>query len=102
MDATIVFPNQLFKRSPALSRKRKIFNLTNDFEYPEDGPTQIYLIDKPGVTQSVIYMGHKSNKFDIDGEYFKSRVMNYPFGGGASARLFLNLREDKGYMCRKN
>lgn len=72
-------------------------NLTNDFEYPEDGPTQIYLIDKPGVTQSVIYMGHKSNKFDIDGEYFKSRVMNYPFGGGASARLFLNLREDKGY-----
>ena len=78
------------------NRKNKI-NLTNDFEYPEDGPTQIYLIDKPGVTQSVIYMGHKSNKFDIDGEYFKSRVMNYPFGGGASTRLFLNLREDKGY-----
>ena len=28
---------------------------------------------------------------------FKSKIMNYPLGGGASARLFLNLREDKGY-----
>tara|TARA_A100001037_G_scaffold289933_1_gene302223 strand:- start:316 stop:900 length:585 start_codon:yes stop_codon:yes gene_type:complete len=42
-------------------------------------------------------MGHKSNKYDVDGDYYKSRIMNYPLGGGASARLFLNLREDKGY-----
>ena len=42
-------------------------------------------------------MGHKSNKYDVDGEHFKSRIMNYPLGSGASARLFLNLREDKGY-----
>ena len=39
MDATIVFPNQLFKSSPALSRKRKIFILQDplffsDTEYP--------------------------------------------------------------------
>jgi len=66
-------------------------------EFPLDAPTQIYLVDKPGATQSVIFMGHKSNKFDVDGEYFKSTIMNYPLGGGASARLFLNLREDKGY-----
>ena len=25
------------------------------------------------------------------------RIMNYPLGAGAKARLFLNLREDKGY-----
>jgi len=39
LDATIVFPNQLFKSSPALSRKRKIFILQDplffsDTEYP--------------------------------------------------------------------
>ena len=45
----------------------------------------------------VILMGHKSNKYDVDGVYFKSKIMNYSLGGGASARLFLNLREDKGY-----
>ena len=78
-------------------KNKENFDIPNKFEYPEDGPTQIYLIDKPGATQSVIYMGHKSNKYDVDGEYFKSRIMNYPLGGGASARLFLNLREDKGY-----
>ncbi len=78
-------------------KNKESFEILNKFEYPEDGPTQIYLIDKPGATQSVIYMGHKSNKYDVDGEYFKSRIMNYPLGSGASARLFLNLREDKGY-----
>ena len=39
LDATIVFPNQLFKSSPALSKKRKIFILQDplffsDTEYP--------------------------------------------------------------------
>ena len=67
------------------------------FEFPEDKETQIYLIDKPGSSQSVIYLGHKSNKYDANGEFYKSKIMNYSLGGGASARLFLNLREDKGY-----
>ncbi len=78
-------------------KNKENFVIPENFEYPADGPTQIYIIDKPGATQSVIYMGHKSNKFDVDGEYFKSRIMNYPLGSGASGRLFLNLREDKGY-----
>ena len=42
-------------------------------------------------------MGHKSNNYDADGEFFKSQIMNKSLGGGASGRLFLNLREDKGY-----
>tara|TARA_B100000902_G_scaffold396682_1_gene458369 strand:+ start:2678 stop:5554 length:2877 start_codon:yes stop_codon:yes gene_type:complete len=77
--------------------KSNDFSIQNDFTFPEDKKTEIYLIDKPGAAQSVIFMGHKSHKYDVDGEYFKSRVMNYPLGSGASARLFLNLREDKGY-----
>ena len=75
----------------------KTVEIPSNFSLPKDNETQIYLLDKPGATQSVIYMGHKSHKFDIDGDYFKSRVMNYSLGSGASARLFLNLREDKGY-----
>ncbi len=69
----------------------------DDFEYPEDNVTQIYLIDKEGSSQSNIFLGHKADKFDVAGDYFKSKIMNYPLGGGASGRLFLNLREDKGF-----
>ena len=68
-----------------------------DFTFPESKPTQIYLLDKEGSSQSLIMMGHISDKFDVTGDHFKSKVMNFPFGSGASGRLFLNLREDKGY-----
>tara|TARA_B110000008_G_scaffold239784_1_gene246702 strand:- start:18318 stop:21176 length:2859 start_codon:yes stop_codon:yes gene_type:complete len=68
-----------------------------DFEYPAELETQIYLIDKEGSSQSNIFLGHKADKFDVAGDHFKSNIMNYPLGGGASGRLFLNLREDKGY-----
>ena len=42
-------------------------------------------------------MGHKSDLYDVSGDHYKSKIVNYPLGGGASGRLFLNLREDKGY-----
>lgn len=32
-----------------------------------------------------------------DEDYISSRLLDYIFGGGGSSRLFLNLREDKGY-----
>ncbi|MBC8464201.1 MAG: insulinase family protein [Bacteroidetes bacterium] len=56
----------------------------------------IYLVHKPG-PQSIIVMGHHGSKFDVDGEHFKTDVMNYAFGGAFNSRLNLNLREDKGY-----
>jgi zinc protease len=56
----------------------------------------IYLVHKPG-PQSVIRIGHHGPKYDINGDYFQSRVMNYAFGGAFNSRLNLNLREDKGY-----
>ena len=77
--------------------QNKNISLPNSFEFPEDNTTQIYLIDKEGSSQSFILMGHKSNTYDANGEHFKSQVMNKSLGGGASGRLFLNLREDKGY-----
>jgi zinc protease len=47
-------------------------------------------------------MGHLSDKYDVDGDYFKSQIMNYPLGGGMSGRFFLNLREDKGWTYGAN
>ena len=72
-------------------------SIPSKFDFPEDDVTQIYLIDKEGASQSFIIMGHKSDTYDVDGEFFKSQIMNQSLGGGASGRLFLNLREDKGF-----
>jgi zinc protease len=57
---------------------------------------KIFLIDRPDSVQSTIVMGNIA----IDRrspDYVPLVVMDSIVGGGASARLFLNLREDKGY-----
>ena len=56
----------------------------------------VYLADKPGAAQSVIRAGHLTIPRD-DPDYYALNLLNYVFGGQPSARLFLNLREDKGY-----
>lgn len=60
------------------------------------GKPGIYLVDKPGAAQSSVSIGQvgveRSNP-----DYFALQVMNSILGGGGSARLFMNLREDKGY-----
>ena len=72
------------------------------FEYPENNETEIFLLDKEGASQSFIIMGHLADKYDVDGDHFKSQIMNYPLGGGMSGRFFLNLREDKGWTYGAN
>ncbi len=56
----------------------------------------IYIVDKPGAAQSVVTIGQvgvaRSNP-----DYFPLTVMNSILGGQFSARLNMNLREDKGY-----
>jgi zinc protease len=47
-------------------------------------------------------MGHLADKYDVDGDHFKSQIMNYPLGGGMSGRFFLSLREDKGWTYGAN
>jgi predicted Zn-dependent peptidase len=57
---------------------------------------RIYLVDRPNSVQSTVTMGNIA----IDrrhADYLPVVVMNGIVGGGASARLFLNLREEKGY-----
>jgi zinc protease len=57
---------------------------------------QIYLIDKYKASQTEIRVGYLALPYDYNGKFFKSNVMNYPFGGNFNSRLNLNLREEKG------
>ena len=56
----------------------------------------VYLIDRPDSEQSIIFAGHvappKSDARDLQIE-----SMNNVFGGGFTARINMNLREDKGW-----
>ena len=58
--------------------------------------TRIVLVDRPNSEQTTIYIGTLA----IDRrhpDYVPFTVMNEVLGGGSAARLFINLREEKGY-----
>ena len=57
--------------------------------------TGVYLIDKPGAPQSVVSIGQVGVARD-NPDYFAIQVMNAILGG-SGGRLYLNLRETKGY-----
>jgi zinc protease len=56
----------------------------------------VYLVDKPGDTQSTIAIAHTGMARN-NPDWEKLFVANHAFGGFFSSRLNLNLREDKGY-----
>ena len=58
--------------------------------------THIYLIDRPASTQTYLLFANVGVS-RTDPDYIPLVVANHILGGGASARLFQNLREDKGY-----
>lgn len=73
-DLTEVWP-----RDPAAAAARKIF-----------------LVDRPNSVQTAVALGNIA----VDrrsADYVHMVVMNHVIGGGAAGRLFLNLREEKGY-----
>jgi zinc protease len=56
----------------------------------------IFLVDRPGSVQTDVEIGNIAiNRMDSD--YVPMVVMDRIVGGGASARLFMNLREIHGY-----
>ena len=63
---------------------------------PEPSPTTIYIADKPGAAQSVVRAGHLTIPRNHP-DYLPFNLFNYIFGGQFSARLNMNLRQDKGY-----
>lgn len=57
---------------------------------------KVYLVNRPNSVQTEVAMGNiVIDRRDAD--YIPMVVMNRVVGGGAAARLFVNLREEKGY-----
>jgi predicted Zn-dependent peptidase len=63
---------------------------------PAQGEAKIYLIDRPGSVQTVLQLGTLGIE-RTSPDYFAVLLADRVLGGGPSGRLFLNLREDKGY-----
>ncbi|MFN2531568.1 MAG: M16 family metallopeptidase [Pyrinomonadaceae bacterium] len=71
--------------------------LTNDFPTPPlRSRRTAYLIDRPGSAQSNIVIAN-TGITRTDPDYFPLLLMHTILGATASSRLFMNLREEKGY-----
>ena len=59
--------------------------------------TEINFVDMPNAVQSEIIVQNLVDLKMSDEDYIPALIANQILGGGAEGRLFLNLREDKGY-----
>jgi len=65
--------------------------------------TRMILVDRPSAVQSVVWLGNVIDLPQGHPDIEPLRLANEILGGrGASGRLFLNLREDKGYTYGAN
>lgn len=60
-----------------------------------DGRT-LTIVDRKGSAQSNIVLANAAIERNHE-DYFRALVMNQILGAGASSRIFMNLREEKGY-----
>ncbi|HEX7957760.1 MAG TPA: pitrilysin family protein [Pyrinomonadaceae bacterium] len=63
---------------------------------PERAERTAYIVDRPGSAQTNLLVANVALT-RTDPDYFPVLVMHTILGGNASARLFMNLREEKGY-----
>ncbi|WP_299049716.1 pitrilysin family protein [uncultured Polaribacter sp.] len=59
--------------------------------------TEINFVNMPNAVQSEVTVMNTTNLTLGDNDYYATLLANKILGGGGSARLFNNLREDKGY-----
>ncbi|MEE3226696.1 MAG: insulinase family protein, partial [Bacteroidota bacterium] len=72
--------------------------LSNDFATPQNVSTpEIDFVDMPNAVQSQVIVQNLVDLKMSDPDYFPVLIANQILGGGGEGRLFLNLREDKGY-----
>lgn len=64
---------------------------------PNVETTTIFLVDKPGAPQSVLNAFLRLDLMPTDDDWFDAYMANMMYGGMFSARINLNLREDKGW-----
>lgn len=70
----------------------------SSFPAPENvSETQIAFVEMPNAVQSEIAALFTSDLDKNNPDYYAALIANQILGGGAEARLFLNLREDKGF-----
>lgn len=70
------------------------------FDYPtptRSNTTKVGLVDRSSSVQTIINVAQPLELKLGDEDYIPSRLLNQILGGGSSSRLFMNLREDKGY-----
>jgi zinc protease len=67
-----------------------------DPKLPARSERKITIVDRPGSAQSNIVLAGPGVK-RMHPDYFPLLVMNQVLGAGASSRIFMNLREEKGY-----
>lgn len=71
---------------------------TTSFPAPENvSETQIAFVEMPNAVQSEIAALFTSDLDKNNPDYYAALIANQILGGGGEARLFLNLREDKGF-----
>ena len=64
--------------------------------FPSRDERTLTIVDRPGSAQSNILLANLSTD-RTSPDYFPLIVMNQVLGAGASSRVFMNLREEKGY-----
>ncbi|HEV2765478.1 MAG TPA: pitrilysin family protein, partial [Pyrinomonadaceae bacterium] len=92
------------RASQVFERARRLFGGWQPGEVPPvDFPAPparerrtAYVVDRPGSAQSNIVVGNVAIR-RTDPDYFPMLVMHTVLGATASSRLFMNLREEKGY-----
>lgn len=79
------------------SWKKKELPKTNLPEVKNVNQTEVNFVDFPNAVQSEVQVTNTIQLKKGDPDYFPVLIANKILGGGGEARLFLNLREDKGY-----
>jgi zinc protease len=63
---------------------------------PAADTRRLHIVNRPGSVQTTLRMGNLAIDRRHE-DYFALTIANRILGGGSSGRLFLNLREEKGY-----
>ena len=83
--------NELFGGWPKGEVETKSFSPFSQREH-----RSLTIVDRPGSAQSNIVLANSAIQRNSP-DYFPVLVMNQVLGAGASSRVFMNLREEKGY-----
>ena len=92
-------PDALIQRAEGLFADWSGGELARDSfpEPPKRTSRAAYLVDRPGSAQSNIVIANGGGITRTSPDYFPMLLMHTVLGANASSRLFMNLREEKGY-----